>query len=351
MEQCSSEQTARYKASLAQRLTAKGNGERDATSFIDLTGGFGVDFYFMAQGFQHSTYVELNTELCAISSENFQLLGLCCSVVCGSAIEYLANMERATLVYLDPARRNEHGGRTYDLKDCTPNVVEMLPQLMQKAEYVMLKLSPMLDWRKAVSDLQCVSEVHIVSAGGECKELLLVLNARGSSSLQLICVNDDQVFQCPTESPTGKFLVTPKSMARYPVADEVSAPEYLYEPNASIMKAGCFHELEACFPVRQVAEDSHLFLSDQIIDDFPGRKFQILSVSTMNKREIKQKFSEKFSKSLVPLKSANITVRHFPMTVDQLRRKLKLRDGGDVYIFATTAADGSHLLYICRKIG
>ena len=338
MEQCSSEQTARYKVKIA------GEGE----SMVDLTGGFGVDFYWISQGFRQRTYVEQNEQLCAIAQENFRRLGRSCCVCCCDTATYLTEMPRVSLAFLDPARRNEHGGRTYGIEDCTPNVLELLPLLVQKADRILLKLSPMLDWRKAVSDLEKaspdgifkVSEVHIVSVDNECKELLLLLSKEQTDTLRVACVNGASSFT---------FILPPKgrSVAHLTSSDLADNPLYLYEPNASIMKAGCFAEVEAQFPVQQVSANSHLFLSDSEIKDFPGRKFQITSISSMNKQEIKKKFSE----SLVPMESANIAVRNFPMSAEQLRKKLKLKDGGDTYIFATTLASGEHKLFFCRKIG
>lgn len=334
MEQCSSEQTARYKENLALKLSPKGEG----SVFVDLTGGFGVDFYWLSQGFQHRCYVEQNEQLCAISSHNFELLGLDSTVCCCDSATYLATMPHVDLVYMDPARRNEHGGRAYSIGDCSPNVLELLPLLLEKANRVMLKLSPMLDWRKAVEDLKYVSEVHIVSVDNECKELLLILDKECSGDLHVVCVNlskdGEQSF---TFSPSP-FLSSSSS----PLLTS-SPSHFLYEPNASIMKAGCFDEVEQRFPVRQIASNSHLFLSDVEIDEFPGRRFQVLAISSMNKQELRTALKE--------VEQANISVRNFPLRVDQLRKKLKLKDGGDVYIFATTMADGEHRLLICRKIG
>ena len=322
MEQCSSEQTARYKALVV------GSGD----SFVDLTGGFGVDFYWIAQGFQHSQYVEQNEALCAIAEHNFSLLGLPSSVSCANSAAYLTQMDHASLIYLDPARRNEQGARTYGIEDCTPNVLELLPLLMEKADRVLLKLSPMLDWRKAVSDLHYVREVHIVSVDNECKELLLVLDKDNKENLRLVCVNNDQIF---VSSPLPPH---PSSFNLHP-----SPFTHLYEPNASIMKAGCFDEVAQHYGVSPVSANSHLFLSPVGIEDFPGRCFQISAISSMNKQSLKD--------ALTGIERANITVRNFPMSVQQLRQKLKLKDGGDVYIFATTTADNAHQLFICRKIG
>lgn len=337
MEQCSSEQTARYKASL---LASKGD------TYVDLTGGFGVDFYWMSQGFKHRNYIEQNADLCRIAEHNFQVLGLDCSVRCCDTATYLTDMPHADVVFLDPARRNEHGGRTYDIRDCTPNVLELLPLLLEKADKIILKLSPMFDWRKAVSDLKHVSEVHIVSVANECKELLLVLGQQQTETPSITCVNDDSVFKVFSLSENDGFsagnqcFLGPKTM--FSQLENDSA-KYLYEPNASIMKAGCFAELEQQYPVCQLSANSHLFQSSVEIDDFPGRRFQICAISSMNKQDLKR--------TLKDIQQANIAVRNFPMSVEQLRKKLRLKDGGDVYIFATTVANNQHQLYLCRKIG
>jgi hypothetical protein len=340
MEQCSSERTARYKAQIV------GRGD----IFVDLTGGFGIDFYWLSQGFQQRIYVEQNEALCTLADHNFRQLGHACMVKCSTAAAFLQTLTHADLIFLDPARRNEHGGRTYGIVDCTPNVLEMLPLLLQKSDRILLKLSPMLDWQAAVTELQFVSEVHILSIDNECKELLLLLEPsaepRSVEDCLVVCVNNNQVFKIDAKEQ-GRDLLQVKSGFTSSKTGvyfkQNQEPLFLYEPNASIMKAGCFSVLEQRFPVSQVAPNSHLFLSSDEIGDFPGRRFQIQSISSLNKKEL--------SSVLAPLERANMTVRNFPMTVDQLRKKLKLKDGGDTYIFATTTADGQHRLLICRKIG
>ena len=390
MEQCSSEMTARYKAQLimedghskTDEERSKMDDERpmkgETKTFVDLTGGFGVDFYWMSQAFSRRCYVEQNEQLCAISSENFRSLGLDCSVCCCSTATYLTRMPHADVVYLDPARRDEHGARTYGIGDCSPNILELLPQLIKKADRIVIKLSPMLDWRKAVNDLEAtsafVNEVHIVSVDNECKELLIEVRSQKSegSHYQVHCVN------LQTNGEIQHFSFTPKALQNDTLTSHSPAPKafhsdvlnsqsslpashssllssgFLYEPNASIMKAGCFAELEMCFYVKKVADNSHLFLSDENLVKFPGRKFQILAISSANQKEFKKKFSEslvKVNQKLTSMESANIAVRNFPLTADHLRKKLKLKDGGDCYIFATTLSDGQHKLFICRKIG
>lgn len=322
MEQCSSEQTARYKAEMA------GRGHR----LVDLTGGFGVDFSVMAQSFAEAVYVERQAPLCEIAADNFHLLGLHQAVVvCGDGMDYLQTMPPADLIYIDPARRDDHGGRTYGISDCTPNVLSIRDLLLEKAERVLIKLSPMLDWRKAVSDLgsQYVREVHIVSVANECKELLILLSP--GTSFRLVCANDNTKFEAhwSHESHESHWPHWPHN------------PHYLYSPNASIMKAGCFVELATRFSLNQLAQNSHLFVSDKLVEDFPGRIFHVDAVTTMNKHDLRH--------HLQGLTQANIAVRNFPLSVAELRKRLKLSEGGSTYIFATTLADGKKVLLICSR--
>ncbi|MBR6853126.1 MAG: RsmD family RNA methyltransferase [Prevotella sp.] len=320
MEQCSSEQTARYKASIA------GYGDK----IVDLTAGFGVDMAFMSAGFKQAVHVEMQPQLCAISSENYKHLGLNhVQVVCNDGVGYLHQMEHADLIFIDPARRDQHGARTYGIADCTPNVLEIIDEMLQKADRVMIKLSPMLDWQKTVADVGNVSQVHIVSVGNECKELLLVVE-KAEVPLQIFCVNDDDVFSYTFGDETCHTCPEP------------AEPRYLYEPNASVMKAGCFSLISQRFGITQPDANSHLFLSDKLVEGFPGRGFVIERVSTMNKRELKE--------ALAGIDKANVAVRNFPLSVADLRKRLKLKDGGDVYIFATTDAKKGHLVMVCRKI-
>ena len=336
MEQCSSEPTAQYKLNLAMEWAERVG---HASRMTDLTGGFGVDFSFTSCAFAAATYVERNEQLCHIVEHNLPLLGLNnATVVCADAVEYLSTVEPQTMLFLDPARRDEHGAKTVMLADCTPDVVQLLPKLLEKSRFTMLKLSPMLDWHKAVDDLQgTVREVHIVSVGGECKELLLVLSTVVESELKVYCAD------LSTASDTSSlFVYTPGSSA--PVANStfnIQHSTFLFEPNASIMKAGCFDELAAAYGVSPVSRNSHLFLSDEPVEGFPGRSFVVERVTTMNKGELR--------KTLAGIEKANIATRNFPLTVAELRKRLKIKDGGDVYIFATTTAEGEHLLLISRK--
>ncbi|MDE6688815.1 MAG: SAM-dependent methyltransferase, partial [Prevotella sp.] len=329
LEQCSSEQTACYKTDVCRRLLAS---HSQPLTLIDLTGGFGVDFTMMSKVFQRAIHVEHNVDLQAIAASNFMTMGCRVETFCADGVDFLNRFEHhASVIFLDPARRNEHGGRTYGIADCTPNVLDIKEQLLSKADFVMLKLSPMLDWRKAVHDLgeSFVREVHIVSVQNECKELLVIMQACNEKELKLFCVNDRVVWEVPVIVTTSPFWREGESM-----------PTFLYEPNASIMKAGCFSELAAAYGLQQLAPNSHLFVADSLIADFPGRSFQISAISSMNKKELKT--------TLHDVRQANVTVRNFPLSVAELRKRLRLADGGPDDICATPVADDSHVLFLCR---
>jgi len=443
MEQCSSEQTALYKAELAARLlglspSSSENGEEkekesenasnlhlseicefagkgavdsefaknEATckkqqilteskeivneikeepregdfseeiGFVDLTGGFGVDFSYIASRLGvKSMYVERQAHLCEAAKENFGRLGLKNAIVKnGDGIEVLhsfASKKEAAasdslgitedqsqsllktnlglkLIFIDPARRDDAGNKVVSLKDCTPDVTVLQEEMLSKADYVIIKLSPMLDWHRAVSELSHVREVHIISVNNECKELLLVLSARNmgemeassadrevkhAGSLRIYCVNDAQSFVCDEldmESSSVRIAS--------PVLEEM---QYLYEPNASLMKAGCFSVLSERYGARMLSKNSHLFVSMEPIEDFPGRSFRIIAISSFNKKELKRYLSG--------ITKANIATRNFPLSVAELRKRLKLKDGGETYIFATTLSDESHVLVITEK--
>lgn len=352
MEQCSSQFTAQYKSEIAQTLLAPAatvrarvsdSGESDTLvakrAMVDLTGGFGVDFSYLARGFSQATYVERQRHLCDLAEHNMAALGLDqARIVCGDGVEYLRQMGPVDFIYLDPARRDEHGSRTYAIEDCTPNVFELRDLLLAKSQYTLVKLSPMLDWRKAVADFDgTVREVHIVATGNECKELLLVLGQQmheEPSVPRVFCVNDNQRIDYDSAAYTQGLRIGGKPLPE--------AKNYLYEPNASIMKAGCFDLVEERFGVTQVGPSSHLFVSATPVADFPGRGFAIEAIGGMNKKDIKR--------LLNGTKQANIAVRNFPLTAPQLRKKLKLADGGPVYLFGTTMQGCDHVLLRTSKI-
>nr|WP_294761788.1 class I SAM-dependent methyltransferase [Prevotella sp.] len=380
MEQCSSESTALYKAELAARLLALpvSSSFSEEIGFVDLTGGFGVDFsYIAARLGVKSMYVERQAHLCEAAKENFERLGLKNAIVKnGDGIEvlhsFLPKKDDAAstddslgitydqplsllktklglkLIFIDPARRDDAGNKVVSLKDCTPDVTVLQEEMLSKADYVIIKLSPMLDWHRAISELSHVREVHIISVNNECKELLLVLSAlnmgdmeassadgevKHAGNLRIYCVNDAQSFVCDElDMESSPVRIAP------PVLEEM---QYLYEPNASLMKAGCFGVLSDCYDARMLSKNSHLFVSQAPIEAFPGRSFRIIAISSFNKKELKRHLSG--------ITKANIATRNFPLSVAELRKRLKLKDGGETYIFATTLSNESHVLMITEK--
>lgn len=363
----------------------------EETEFVDLTGGFGVDFSYIASRLGvKSMYVERQAHLCEAAKENFGRLGLKNAIVKnGDGIEVLhsfASKKEAAasdslgitedqsqsllktnlglkLIFIDPARRDDAGNKVVSLKDCTPDVTLLQEEMLSKADYVIIKLSPMLDWHRSVSELNCVQEVHIISVNNECKELLLVLSARNmddmrassadgesgedeidgaegtdgevkhAGNLRIYCINDAQSFVCDElDMESSSVKIAPSTL------EEML---YLYEPNASLMKAGCFSVLSERYGARMLSKNSHLFVSREPIAVFPGRSFRIIVVSSFNKKELKRHLSG--------ITKANIATRNFPLSVAELRKRLKLKDGGETYIFATTLSDESHVLMITEK--
>ena len=333
----------------------------EETGFVDLTGGFGVDFSYIASRLGvKSMYVERQAHLCEAAKENFGRLGLMNAIVKnGDGIEVLhsfASKKEAAasdslgitedqsqsllktnlglkLIFIDPARRDDAGNKVVSLKDCTPDVTLLQEEMLSKADYVIIKLSPMLDWHRAISELSHVREVHIISVNNECKELLLVLSARNMGNLRIYCVNDAQSFVCDeSDMETSSVKIAPSTLEEM---------QYLYEPNASLMKAGCFGVLSERYDARMLSKNSHLFVSRNPIAAFPGRSFRIIAISSFNKKELKRHLSG--------ITKANIATRNFPLSVAELRKRLKLKDGGETYIFATTLSDESHVLMITEK--
>ena len=337
MEQCSSESTALYKAELAARLLGlPASSFSEEIGFVDLTGGFGVDFsYIAARLGMKSMYVERQAHLCEAAKENFGRLGLKNAIVKNEdGIEVLHSLKELKLIFIDPARRDDAGNKVVSLKDCTPDVTVLQEEMLLKADYVIIKLSPMLDWHRAISELSHVREVHIISVNNECKELLLVLSARNmGEKLRIYCINDAQSFVCDElDMESSSVKIAPSTLEEM---------QYLYEPNASLMKAGCFGVLSERYDARMLSKNSHLFVSREPIAAFPGRSFRIIAVSSFNKKELKRHLSG--------ITKANIATRNFPLSVAELRKRLKLKDGGETYIFATTLSDDSHVLVITEK--
>lgn len=325
MEQCSSELSAKYKATLLC-------GDR----FADMTGGFGIDFSYICRGFNEAFYIERSERLCDIARSNFSLLGLAhAKVMNGNSEDLLATLPQLDWIFVDPARRDGDGRKVVALSDCEPNVVELEVQMLSKAARVLVKCSPMLDITLACRQLSNVTAVHVVAVNNECKELLFLLGRDRVEECAVHCVNilKDEVQKfC--------YTVTEESLANASYSNGVG--KYLYEPNASIQKAGCHNVLSHKFGLDKLHPNSQLYTSDELIASFPGRCFEVIDTVGFSKADIKR---------VQELKKANITVRNFPDSVQQLRKRLKLADGGDSYIFATTLAQGEKVLVLCKKTG
>ena len=324
MEQCSSEATALYKASIAR-------GE----SLADLTGGFGIDCSYMARSFKRVTYIERTPLLCRIAKENFALLELDhIEILNGNSEECLPAMPAREWIFIDPARRDGDGRKVVALSDCEPDVTALEEQLLQKARRVMIKCSPMLDIKAACRQLAHVSEVHIVAVNNECKELLIILDGENEGSLTTTkCINIRK-----ETIDTFSFKETEEREKETIYSTGVG--KFLYEPNAAIQKSGCHAMLTDEYNIGKLHPNSQLYSSDALLGKFPGRIFNVEKVYGFSKNEIKE---------IQALKQANITVRNFPESVASLRKKLKLADGGDRYIFATTSANNNRVLLLCKK--
>lgn len=326
LEQCSSERTARYKASLLR-------GE----SLVDLTGGLGVDFAFLSVNFEKAVYVEQQEELCRLARHNFPLLGLRnAAVVCCDGTAFLERMEHVTAIFIDPARRDSCGKKTVSIGDCLPDVKKLSALLVAKAEQVVVKLSPMLDVSQALADLPGAKELHVVSVNNECKELLVLLDNRPLTEETVIrCIDLKQNSQ---QEFSFEFRQEAQAACNY-----TSEPgNYLYEPNSSILKAGAFKILSQAYRVRKFHPNSHLYTSDKLIPGFPGRIFKLEEIVPFHKKELQSR--------LKAGSQANITVRNFPEPVAGLRKRLKLREGGEVYLFATTFENGERVILRCSKV-
>lgn len=318
MEQCSSEETALFKASLV-------NGQ----SMVDLTGGFGIDTFYLSDSFEESTYVERYAHLADMARHNFGRLDRG-HIKCleGQAEVFLSSMtSRVDLIYLDPARRSAENRKVVLLSDCEPDVTSLLPDLLKKARKVMIKTSPMLDIKGALTELRYVSEVHVVAVRNDVKELLFILDAGGADEPIIHCHN---LRGKETEYFRFTFNQEQNTEVKY---EEVGS--YLYEPNATILKAGGFNSIAAKHCISKLHPNTHLYTANEIVPSFPGRVFQIKEKITLNKKNLRKH---------LPDKKAQIKVRNFPMTVDQIRRKSGLKEGGEHFLFGLTDIKGAHLL-------
>lgn len=334
LEQCSSEETACYKQTVIKRLLHDAGIPADR--FVDMTGGFGIDFSYLSALFKEAVYIERQDRLCQLAKHNFSILGLTqAQVIQADCVEAITNMDNMSVCYADPARRDATGRKTVLITDCDPDLGKLQETLEKKTRFCMFKLSPLLDISHAASALHHVSEVHVVCLQDECKELLLITdNHKQDTNYTCHCINLGRSYPSYTFSPAEEQ----SAVCNY--AKELG--NYLYEPHAGILKAGAFKSIACRFGLKKLHPNSHLYTSDRLAETFPGRSFQIDACGNFSKASIKQLTDS--------LDKANLTVRNFPADVSELRKRLKLKDGGDVYLFATTLADNTHALIRTHKI-
>lgn len=326
IEQSSSESTALYKKSICEGNT-----------LIDITGGFGIDLYFISQRFENAIYVERNEELCKIVAHNFNALEATnVSIIHADAVEFINNISASDCVFVDPARRDKTGGKTVFLEDCEPNITQVYKKILGKTNLLMVKLSPMLDITAAINALSNVHELHVVSVENECKEVLLILKPIPSKSIQYKAINilKNNVIE--------KFDFTKQSEYAAICNYSASVQTYLYEPNSSILKAGAFKIVANSYSINKLHINTHIYSSENRISNFPGRSFKVIKVWGINKKELTE------LKKQVP--KANVSTRNFPLKPEELKKKIGITDGGDTYLFGCTLADESKVIIQCEKV-
>lgn len=329
-EQCSSEQTAHYK----QRLISSGD-------LADLTGGLGIDTYYFSQKASQVVYVERMAEYCQAARSNFKNLGADnIQVVEDDCTHFVQNNDhRFDTIYIDPARRGSGNKRIFDLTECEPNVVELLPTLLQQARRIVIKVSPMADISAILALLPEITEIHVVSVRNECKEVLLVIDSTllpTDNNPMIYCVN----IESSGDTSVFSFRMSEeKQLPHSTPCEKIS--RYLYEPNSSILKAGAYKVVAMKYGVDKLQINSHLYTSDVYIPDFPGRKFEVIETVDFNAKTIKA-----IGKQYPCL---NLSTRNFPMSAVELQKRLKCKDGGDFYLFATTLTGNRKILIITKK--
>ena len=349
LEQCSSEITARYKRDVINDLcrgdarscvsvgnnptSSNGDARQSVSTIADLTGGFGIDTLTFAQSFPSCYYVEPQRQLCDIMAYNSHLLHHDHIQVHQTTMEdFLQEMERMDVIYADPSRRDTHGSRVVGLEDCSPNILLYKDILLRKSRLLMLKLSPMLDIKRALAQLPETSEVHVVAVDGECKELLFLLEKDKAEDVKFVAVN-------LKNDRCEKFSFTMREEAGALPTYAKDVKKYLYEPNAAILKAGSFKSLAVRYGLEKLHPHTHLYTSDIQLETFPGRCFQVAKVLSV--KEALQLKNE--------MPKANVSVRNFPLSAEELRKKLKLADGGEVYLYGTMMEKDRKVVILCRK--
>ncbi len=368
LEQCSSELTAKYKAQLSTKLhetSRKISADScdlvdEERILVDLTGGMGVDTAFLSDNFDNTYYVEMQEELCDIARHNFQILNKNIEVVNDNAEHFLTICGEVDCIYLDPARRDEYGRKMVSLHDCSPDVAELQDVLFEKAKTIMVKLSPMLDIDIVKKELKNIKEIHIIAVKNECKEILVLL-----SQQTLPIAHGSQLIATDLrENWNFSFTEDEEQNAEWTLADKVG--KYLYEPGVAFMKAGCFKLLSQKYNLDKLHRNSHLYTSDELVPDFPGRIFEVIDVVPFDKKAKKnlwetqrrkdakmQSVEDSATLSLcdsATLKKANIAVRNFPLSAEELKKNLGLQDGSEFYIFGTTMKGEKKIVVLAKKV-
>lgn len=322
MEQCSSESTANYKA-----LITKGS------KLADLTAGFGVDSFAFTKSFENVIYIEQNKELFEIAKHNFESLNIH-NIECinTNGIDYLLrSTEDFNCVFIDPARRNEKGIKIFQLNDCEPNILDQLDEILGKTKTLMVKTSPLLDIDKTISDLKFVKEVHVISVNNECKEVLYLIEKNWIGQEKIVAVNLTKGKNSPFE-----FYRNDEKNAEIRYSDPLS---YVYEPNSSILKSGAFKYIAKTYNIFKLAPNTHLYTSDELISEFPGRIFKTKTL--LKESEVKK---------MLMNGTANVMTRNYSLTADQLRVKLKIKDGGTDFIIGCKTNENKPIILLTEKI-
>lgn len=324
LEQASSEITAQYKSKLCKGKT-----------LVDLTGGFGIDCNFMANNFQKVVYVERNEELCKLALHNFIALQQShIEVVNNDAIDYLSKMDAVDCIYLDPARRSIQGKKVFMLADCEPDVSKHFDLLLSKSNTLIIKLSPMLDITQLLTELKRIDEIHIISVDNDCKEVLLIAQGDNGNTPTFRTLN---FTKSGIQEYSFKNITEINSQPAYTKLPK----RFLYEPNVSVLKAGAFKSIATTFQLEKLHANTHLYTSNELVADFPGRIFEVEAVYGNSKSELRRMSRH------VP--KANISIRNYILSVDELRKKSGIKEGGDQYIFACKLADNEFAFIQCRK--
>ena len=327
IEQCSSELTAKYKASIIS----------GGDTFVDLTGGLGIDSYFLSEKFKTSYYVENQKELCDLAEHNFGVLGRKITVVNSDAETFLSNNQNFDLIFIDPARRDIYNRKMVSLHDCSPDVIDLQNILLKNTKNVLIKASPMLDISLITNELQNISEIHIVSVKNECKEILIKIETGFEGEIKYFCVD---------LSPVGTWRA---ASIQFVESEEKSAipsfsstvKKYLYEPNASLMKSGAFKLISQRFGIEKLHVNSHLYTSDNLVSDFPGRIFDVIGFAPFNKKIKKELLND--------ITEASVAVRNFTLSANELRKVLNLKESDKNFVFGTTLMGEKKVVILAKK--